>query len=104
MLASIHELNVMYMHIGNHSHIVETVPLSKLVHYCKLPIHCIVETVTDLQEVWKGGCGRCNLVTPPYEFQIYLGVLSSKNYLDILFFLIPFLLLSPHFARKKIIL
>ena len=55
MLASIHELNVMYMHIGNHSHIVETVPLSKLVHYCKLPIHCIVETVTDLQEVWKGG-------------------------------------------------
>ena len=48
-------MNMMYMHIGNHSHIVETVPLSKLVHYCKLPINCIVETVTDLQEVWKGG-------------------------------------------------
>ena len=61
MLASIHELNMMYMHIGNHSHIVETVPLSKLVHYCKLPIHCIVETVTDLQEVWKGGAAGATL-------------------------------------------
>ena len=78
-------MNMLYMHIGNHSHIVENFPLSTLVHYCKRPIHFIVETARDPQEVWKGGWGRCNLLTPPYEFQIYLGIPSSKNYFGVLF-------------------